>query len=662
MEEAQAKINQGALGFYQFLAESDSAGSSNAVSILTKASVNDQLSDNMKTKIGAEGDATSLENMKKALDFLASGSQLRAADHPDLTKWKVTNTIMAAAQVYTNAKPDAAGEYTLTYQAYNEVFSNGLVLQEQISGTGIGEDLYQGWYTEEKAVLEYYAEYIRENNGAIPTVEEVASALNISVDKVKATHYQRIIDSNYEYTGIGYNNNPALNANGDTAVQIFAQPASGEKSYTIDEYRVLFDAYYSSVTKALTDALADLAAKQSALAELQKNGGLNDKEVQAIADAEAAVEEAQNKYASASAALQTAISTQTAAEEAMISATTAVDDAKAEWNAKGEAALIAQSELVDANNTAEAKDESVIEKNTALETAKTADEAAEEALAKADQEVTDTTDQLARITTPEAEEVRQKEAALKQAESTADIEEATAKAGEEYETARKDAEAAKEAAEAKAGKDAADAKAAADQKCSRTEAEAANTRDAGISQAEKEREEAKSAAQDAKDTADAKAAADYAQKEAEAQQARASDSAVADAEAKKSQAEEEVKAAQKALDEAQADVNASETEVTNAKIAEAEAEKQAADAEEAEQIAEEVVKKYQEDLDAAQEALYVKLQDTAGTPADAGTAGDTNTENEADQSADDVVGKVRETTTDPTVTFDFESATITVGQ
>lgn len=74
------------------------------------------------------------------------------------------------------------------------------------------------------------------------------------------------------------------------------------------------------------------------------------------------------------------------------------------------------------------------------------------------------------------------------------------------------------------------------------------------------------------------------------------------------------------------------------------------------------MKKYQEDLDAAQEALDVKLQETVGTPADAGTAGGTNTENKADQSADDVVEKVRETTTDPTVTFDFDSATITVGQ
>lgn len=357
VEEAQAKINQGALGFYQSLAESDSAGSSNAVSILTKASVNDQLSDNMKTKIGAEGDATSLENMKKALDFLASGSQLRAADHPDLTKWKVTNTIMAAAQVYTNAKTDAAGLDT----DYHDFFGSGFILQGQIYGHECGEDLYQGWYTEEKAVSEYYAKYFRENNGSIPTAEEVAAALNISVDKVKASHYQSIIDSNYEYTGIGYNNNPSLNANGDTAVQIFAQPASGEKSYTIDEYRALFDAYYSSVTKALTDAQADLAAKQSALAELQKNDGLTAEEVQAIADAEAAVEEAQNKYDSASAALQTAISKQTAAEEAMISATTAVDDAKAEWNAKGEAALIAQGELIEANIDAVGKDEAVIE-------------------------------------------------------------------------------------------------------------------------------------------------------------------------------------------------------------------------------------------------------------------------------------------------------------
>ncbi len=73
--------------------------------------------------------------------------------------------------------------------------------------------------------------------------EEVAAALNISVDKVKASHYPSIIDSNYEYTGIGYNNNSSQNANGDTAVQIIAALASQEvngetvyeKSYTIDE-------------------------------------------------------------------------------------------------------------------------------------------------------------------------------------------------------------------------------------------------------------------------------------------------------------------------------------------------------------------------------------------------------------------------------------------
>lgn len=178
VEDAQAKINQGALGFYQSMAESDSAGSSNAVSILNNAST----TDNMKTKIGAEGDATSIENMKKALDFLAAGSKLRAADHPDLTEWKVTNTIMAAAQVYTNAKTDAAGFDT----DYHDVSINGFILQRQIYGHECGEDLYQGWYTEEKAVSEYYTNYYRENNGSMPTAEEVAAALNISVDKVKA--------------------------------------------------------------------------------------------------------------------------------------------------------------------------------------------------------------------------------------------------------------------------------------------------------------------------------------------------------------------------------------------------------------------------------------------------------------------------------------------
>ena len=58
VEAAQAKINEGALGFYESMAESDPIGSQRAISMLNKAATTDKLADNLKTKIGAEGDAS----------------------------------------------------------------------------------------------------------------------------------------------------------------------------------------------------------------------------------------------------------------------------------------------------------------------------------------------------------------------------------------------------------------------------------------------------------------------------------------------------------------------------------------------------------------------------------------------------------------------------
>lgn len=185
------KANTGSLGFFQ------SEGASDAVDILQE---NTAISS--YTHIGAAEDATSLDNMKKALDFIDECNTLRAKH--GLPALKVTDAMMAVSQVQCNASATTMNHT----QEYN-----------------VGENLawgyrdpFDGWYTEEK----------KEYDSGNRNYSEVG-------------HYLNIIDSDYAVTGFAMNQ---YGSYGVTHEQSFHWGTSGT-AYTVDEYRARFMEYYN---------------------------------------------------------------------------------------------------------------------------------------------------------------------------------------------------------------------------------------------------------------------------------------------------------------------------------------------------------------------------------------------------------------------------------
>lgn len=183
------KANTGSLGFFQ------TVGATEAAAILQ-----DNTDISSYTHIGAAKDATSLENMKKAIDFIDECNTLRAKH--GLSALKVTDTMMAVSQVQCNASASTMNHT----QEYN-----------------VGENLawgyrdpFNGWYTEEKK------EY------------DAGSRSGVG-------HYLNIINSDYAVTGFAMNQ---YGSYGVTHEQSFHW-GSSDTAYTVDEYRTRFMEYYN---------------------------------------------------------------------------------------------------------------------------------------------------------------------------------------------------------------------------------------------------------------------------------------------------------------------------------------------------------------------------------------------------------------------------------
>lgn len=121
---------QGAAGYFK------SQNAELAYRVLTDSSVSDYLE---YTKLGAEGDATSLDNLLAALDLIDECNALRAKE--GLAPLKVSDTAMAAAMVQANA---ARGHYYHNQQYVNMMGTENLAW-------GPSEyDPYDGWWTERR--------------------------------------------------------------------------------------------------------------------------------------------------------------------------------------------------------------------------------------------------------------------------------------------------------------------------------------------------------------------------------------------------------------------------------------------------------------------------------------------------------------------------------
>lgn len=242
-EQAQAKIEQGSKGFFE------AYGYTDALKILEAQST----ANGGSTHIGAENDATSLENFKRALSMVRYGNALRTSDtnftgREDL---KVNPTLFAIAQVQINA---TANEKTFDHSSLYNVGEN----ISASSRSETDEVFYNGWYASEKQVYEYITAKgwtIVDVNNDEAKYNEVMNAVGHS--NIQVGHYKNLIGLNSDVTGTAYvySKTPAPDGYRCNVGQVFDYVSRSNyitdvNTMTIDEFEAQFNAYYNKLMNA----------------------------------------------------------------------------------------------------------------------------------------------------------------------------------------------------------------------------------------------------------------------------------------------------------------------------------------------------------------------------------------------------------------------------
>lgn len=238
-EQVSQKISLGSKGFFE------AYGYTNALKVLEENSVEI----GKYTEVGAENDATSLENFKKAIAMVKTGNTLRTTDDnfKGLNPLKVSAEMFAISQVQVNQM--AKTEYGHT-RLYN--------VSENIA---VGyDDPYVGWYTEEKAVYDYLQKKgwdindIRDSQGNYIDVDkanEIVKACNLpDIPWVQTGHYTNILKSRYVGTGTAWIEGYTSNGHHKHAGQVFSSQCSLDSLLTINEFESQFNTYYDSLMNA----------------------------------------------------------------------------------------------------------------------------------------------------------------------------------------------------------------------------------------------------------------------------------------------------------------------------------------------------------------------------------------------------------------------------
>lgn len=153
---AKNKIAEGSLGFFESLGEEGTA----AVNVLTGKDKYTTSKDLSYTNLGAENDATALDNMKRAIEVMMQGQKYRVNDRDadgnpyNLSEQTVSNELMANAQVNANGS-----NYYATTSGLDHLASGNIRCENAASGY---ENPYRGWYYQEKA---YYLLQVWANQG-----------------------------------------------------------------------------------------------------------------------------------------------------------------------------------------------------------------------------------------------------------------------------------------------------------------------------------------------------------------------------------------------------------------------------------------------------------------------------------------------------------------
>ena len=332
-DQADKLAAQGAAGYFK------SQNAELAYRVLTDSSVSDYLK---YVNLGAEGDATSLDNLLAALDLIDECNALRAKE--GLAPLKVSDTAMACAMVQADA---ARGHYYHNQQYVNMMGTENLAW-------GPSEyDPYDGWWTDEKA------KYDAGNRNW----EEVG-------------HYMNMSNANSTSTGVAvaqgdenYGNAWAQEFTIKDWVHLWNEDGSIGLTDTPDrtaaEFRASVEAYVKSIRNAQSDYQNALKAVERAKAALDAANGRSETADKALQAAQTAADEAAKTVTENAAKLSQAVAAQTAAQDAygqadaanttaqntLAAKTAAYDTAKSTADSADSALAAAKAKLEIAGNT-----------------------------------------------------------------------------------------------------------------------------------------------------------------------------------------------------------------------------------------------------------------------------------------------------------------------
>lgn len=230
----KADASQGSLGFFKWLTSLDS-DNQDAIDVLTDSSITGiDIKTNKPflnmTHIGVKDDSTSLENVKRALEYIKQCNDIRAKDpeNPNLPMLKVNTFLMGLAEV--NANWTMSNSLTAT-GAHATFSGENSYAGENAAGSYNMPwyDPFEAWYTDER----------------IDFLNHTPNA--------QTGHYKAIVDAKNEETGFGVNTNTF---GADPLDQRFIQEFSSSRhntrgvTYTYDEFMALFNAYYAAATNS----------------------------------------------------------------------------------------------------------------------------------------------------------------------------------------------------------------------------------------------------------------------------------------------------------------------------------------------------------------------------------------------------------------------------
>ena len=439
-QDASMMIAKGSVGYFE------SNVNTTAVDIIQRGTSLDNWGADAEkgglTQIGQEKDATSLENMKIALEYILKANEIRKAN--GLPEFKVVDELMAEGQVGANMEA-ITGNHTFMSQNRSAPNYYGSMLGENlVNGYN---DPFVGWYNEEYAVhdalngrdvseltlqekadlydylvanwnQEKYGETVSFTKTQKEAFERTFSGdelLSYKAMYIQTGHYDTLMNANVTTTGYGFcSRTTKYSSNGKTSTQKFGNETGLDenvKAYDAQEYYDQFMAYYNKYYNADANKEEAQKAYEEALSKAQhaesdvkaKTEDLNSAKDNATVAAER-LNAAKNVTAQAQAdrdAVNTTAEQEavTAAENAKKAADQAVTDAKSRLEEKKQAVADAQAKIDEAEANLEKAQSSLdelsagaVEAKKALEDAKAEAEKADKALEDAQKAFGEKTD------------------------------------------------------------------------------------------------------------------------------------------------------------------------------------------------------------------------------------------------------------------------------